>query len=388
MLLRAGFDVPIDNGKVTDTTRIESLLPTMQFILKQDAILILMSHQGRPKDAPDPAFSQEPLVPVLEKLLGCTVHFAKDCVGPTAKEAVKKAKPGEVVLLENLRFHPEEKKNDMTFAKELASLGDIYVNDAFTNCHRVHASMVGIATLLPSAMGLQLEEEIQHLEKIIHDTQHPLTLIIGGAKLETKVPIIENFLKLGDDVLLGGAVANTFIAARGFNVGASKYDKEAIDKAQGFMLESTKEGNARIHVPHDSVVASDPSQKADRIGLPVEDIEGDMAIFDIGPISAKRFCEVIEKSAMIIWNGPVGLYEVPHFAHATKIIAEAVGNATKRGALTIIGGGDTIDFHQRYHLPLSAYSFVSMGGGAMLEFLSGKPFPSLQALEENKASKA
>ncbi len=382
VLLRAGFDVPVENGAVTDRTRVEALVPTMKHILDAGGTLVILAHQGRPKDGPDPAFSQKPLVPILAELLDCPVHFAADCTGPEAERAVGDAKPGEVVLLENLRFHPEEKKNDAAFARSLASLGDLYVNDAFTNCHREHASMVGVARLLPAFMGLQLAEEISHLGPVIHDPRRPLSLIISGAKMETKIPVIERFLSHGDDILLGGAIANTFVAARGFSVAASKYDESALEEAQRLMLESEKEDRAMIHVPRDAVVASAPGEQAEKIDIPVEDVEGDMAIFDIGKVTVKRYVELLEKSGMIIWNGPLGLYEYNRFSHATKRIAEAVAAATKRGATTIIGGGDTIDFHVRYGYPLDAYTFVSTGGGAMLEFLGGKKFASLKALEK------
>ncbi len=380
VLLRAGFDVPVENGKVTDSTRIEAIVPTMRFILDAGATLIIMAHQGRPKDGPDPQFSQKPLVPVLEKLLKATVHFADDCIGPAAEKAVKAAKVGEVVLLENLRFHPEEKKNEPGFAQALASLGDIYVNDAFTNAHRAHASMVGVPSILPGYMGLQLEQEVKHLSAVLEHPKKPLTLIVSGAKMETKVPVIQRFLKQGDTILLGGCIANTFIAARGFSVGNSKYDESAIELARDLMLESEKPGRAKVLVPWDAVVATEIKDGVEKIDIPVEDIEGDMRIGDIGKITIKRYAEVIEKSQMIIWNGPLGVAEINRFSHGSKRIAEAVIAATVRGAVSIIGGGDTIDFHARYKYDLSKYTFVSMGGGAMLEFLSGTDFPSLKAL--------
>jgi phosphoglycerate kinase len=258
----------------------------------------------------------------------------------------------------------------------------VYVAEAFSNAHRNHASMVEVAKLLPSYMGFALEREVVHLNKIIHETAHPLTLIIGGAKLETKIPIISNFLTIGDDILIGGAVANTFIAARGFDVGTSKYDEGSIDIAQNLMLESEKDGRAVIHVPRDAVVATEAVEGAEKIDIPLEDVGGDMAIFDIGTVSVKRFCEVIAASKMIIWNGPVGLFEINRFSHASKRIAEAMAAATKNGAMTVVGGGDTLDFHERYGYDLSVYTFVSMGGGAMLEFLAGKELPSIVVLEE------
>lgn len=383
VLLRAGFDLPMsDDGKVEDVTRVEAIKNTMKFIIDSGAVLIIMAHQGRPKNGPEEKFSQKPLTKVLEKVLTTTVHFASDCIGPEAEKTVAAAKPGEVVLLENLRFHPEEKKNDPAFSQSLAKLADIYVNDAFTNCHRVHASMVGVAKLLPAYMGFNLEQEIQHLTVAIENTERPVTLIIAGSKMETKVPVIERFLEKGDHILVGGCIANTLIAARGFDVGASKYDESEIELAQTLMLESSKEGKAKIHVPRDVVVANELSETAVKLDLPVEDILGDMAIYDVGKITIERYLEAIKSSKLLIWNGPLGVYEFNRFSHATKRIAEAIAEATKGGAISLIGGGDTIDFHLRYKFSLKAYSFVSMGGGAMLEFISGKKFESLAVLEK------
>jgi phosphoglycerate kinase len=382
VLLRAGFDLPMEKGKVSDVTRIEAILTSMRYVLKGGGILILLAHQGRPKDKPEKEFSQKPLVPVLKKILKTTIHFADNCIGPSALKAVAKAKPGEVVLLENLRFHKGEKANDRAFAKALSNLGDLYVNDAFTNCHREHASMVALPRLLPAYMGFNLAAEIKHLSPVITRPRKPLTLIIAGAKMETKVPVIRHFLKKGDHVLVGGCIANTFIAARGFSVGVSKYDDEGLEQAQELMLESEKRGRARIHVPRDVVVAEELSEKALKLDLPVEDVEGDMQIFDVGAVTVKRYCEAIAASKMIVWNGPLGVYEFNRFSHASKRIAEAIALATSRGATTIVGGGDTVDFHLKYRYSLSTYSFVSMGGGAMLEFIGGKAFPSLRVLQK------
>ncbi len=382
VLLRAGFDLPMKNSKVTDISRVKAIEKSMKYVLKGGGILIVMAHQGRPKNGPEAQFSQKPIVAVLKKLLKTTVHFASDCIGPEAEKAVAKAKPGEVVLLENLRFHPEEKKNDYAFAKQLKKLGDLYVNDAFTNCHREHASMLALPKMMPSFMGFSLTEEVKHLSAVLKSPKRPLTLIVAGAKMETKVPVIEHFLKKGDHILIGGCIANTFIAARGFSVGASKYDEAGMEQAQELMLKSEKPRRAKIYVPPDAVVASELSEKATKIDLPVEDIEGDMCIFDIGKVTVKRYCDLISASKMIVWNGPLGVYEFNRFSHASKRIAEAIVKATKRGAVSIIGGGDTIDFHLRYKYPLSAYTFVSMGGGAMLEFIGGKRFASLKVLEK------
>ena len=380
VLLRAGFDVPVEDGKVVDTSRIDAIVPTMKYILDAGASLVIMAHQGRPGGKPDSAFSQKPLVPVLKERLGVDVQFVASCIGAEAQKAADVLGSGQVLLLENLRYEAGEKKNDPELAKELASLADVYVNDAFSNCHRAHASMVGVPKLLPSYMGLQLAKEVEHLSKVNADPARPLALIISGAKIETKIPVIEHFLSIGDDVLVGGCIANTFIAASGFDVGESRYDEQFVTKAQEIMLESEKSENAVVHVPSDAVVATDPSEQAEKVDLPVEDVGGDMKIFDIGKVTIERYIEVIEKSETIIWNGPLGLYELNRFSHATKRIAEAVAAASARGAVTIVGGGDTLDFHRRYDYSLDAYTFVSTGGGSMLELIAGQSLPALEAL--------
>ncbi len=379
VILRAGFDVSIEKGKVMDTERIEACVPTMKAILKE-ASLVILSHQGRPKGKRVAEYSQKPVVKELEKLLKKKVQFCDTCVGPTAEKLAKALKKGEVLFLENLRYEPGEEKNDPAFAKQLAKLGDVYVNDAFTNCHRNHASMVGLARLLPSYAGLQLQKEIENLSPIVSKPRHPLVLIVSGAKMETKVPVIQNFLTKGDDILLGGCIANTFIAARGFDVGTSKYEESALEQAQEFMLEAELPKRAAIHVPRDVVLATKAEEHAPKVDLPVENIMGDMSIFDIGKVTIERYKKVIAKAKMIVWNGPLGLYEINRFSHATKRIAEALAEAKKKGATVIIGGGDTIDFHVRYKYPLKAYSFVSTGGGAMLEFIAGKKLPAIEAL--------
>ncbi len=382
VIVRAGFDVAIEEGKVMDTERIEAVIPTLKHLLSHGASVVLLSHQGRPKGKRLPEFSQKPLVPIIEKFLGKPVQFCEDCSGPKAEEAASALKPGEIVFMENLRYEAGEEANDKDFAASLAKLGDMYVNDAFTNCHRKHASMVALAELLPSFAGLQLSKELEYLSQVLDAPKKPLVLIVSGAKMETKVPIIERFLSKGDDILLGGCIANTFIAARGFDVGTSKYEEEQTETAREYMLESEKADKANIHVPRDVVLATEATDSAQKIDLPVEDIEGDMAIFDVGKVTIERFKAVIQKAGMIVWNGPLGLYELNRFSHATKRIAEAVAEATKNGAISIIGGGDTIDFHVRYGYSLDAYTFVSTGGGAMLEYIAGKDLPALRVLEQ------
>lgn len=381
VIVRAGFDVSIENGKVMDTERIEAVVPTIQWLLKAGASVVVLSHQGRPKGKRLPEYSQALVAPVLEQLLGTPVQFVDSCTGEAAVSAAKALKPGQMLFLENLRYEPGEEKNDPEFAKQLAALGDVYVNDAFTNCHRNHASMVALAKLMPAYAGVQLSSELKHLSLVTDKPKKPVVLIVSGAKMETKVPIIEQFLTRGDHILLGGCIANTFIAARGFDIGTSKYEEEQVEKAQELMLESEKEGRALIHVPRDVVLATAPTDDAQKIDLPVEDIVGDMSIFDIGKVTIERYKKILAEAQTIIWNGPLGFFEVNRFSHASKRIAEAIAEATKRGATTIIGGGDTIDFHTRYGYSLADYTFVSTGGGAMLEFIAGKPLPALAPLK-------
>ena len=381
VILRAGFDVSIEDGKVMDRERIDALLPTMQHILKEGASLIILSHQGRPKGKRNPEYTQEPVRAVLEEVLGRDVLWADSCVGEETIAKARALKPGHVLFCENLRYEPGEEANDPVFAQELMKLGDMYVNDAFTNCHRSHASMVALAELLPSFAGLQLTKELRHLGEVIDDPKRPLVLIVSGAKMETKVPIIEQFLDRGDDILVGGCIANTFIAAKGLAMGNSKFEQEFADTAQKLALAAEKPEQADIHIPLDAVVAKSPDDAVNAKTVDVEHIPADCAVFDLGPQTVERYRQVLNKAKMIVWNGPLGMYEVEQFAEASKKIAEIVADACRNGATTIIGGGDTIDFHTRYGLSLDAYSFVSTGGGAMLEYISGKPLPALKPLE-------
>lgn len=384
VLLRAGFDVPVEEGKVVDTARIEAVLPTMKYILDSGAALIVMAHQGRPKGTVDLAFSQKPVVPVLTELLGVEVDFAERCVGEQATAKAAALQPGQVLLLENLRFEPGEKQEkDPEFGKQLAALADVYVNDAFTNCHRDHASMTEVPKHIPGYLGLNAQNEVENLHQAFSDPKRPVTLIVSGAKMETKVPVIENFLNKADNILVGGCIANTFIAAKGFDIAKSKYEEEWIQTAKHILSESEKDDMATVHVPTDAVVASAPSEDAEHTNVSCDSIPENMAIFDVGEASVSSFVQLLETSGTIVWNGPLGMHEISAFAGATKRIAEATAKATKEhGAISIIGGGDTLDFHERYNVPLSAYTFVSTAGGAMMDLISGKELPALRALEK------
>lgn len=374
VLLRAGFDLPMENGVVTDISRIEAMIPTMKAILDGGGSLVIMAHQGRPKGKVVPEESQRPLVSILEKLLKTNVHL---------QENFSDVPQAPVTLLENLRFDAREEKDDGSFAKELAALGDVYVNDAFTNCHRKHASMVGVPALLPSYMGLQLQQEVEHLQMITQNPVRPLCMIVCGAKMETKVPVIEAFLERGDDVLLGGAIANTFLVAQGKNVGTSLFEQEQVEVAKRILEKCARSGSARVHLPMDAVVALSLDRPNDAQTVLCDALSPDQAIFDIGPQSVEEYWSVIGRSKTIVWNGPLGCYETEAFSQATRAIAAALAEATKHGARTIIGGGDTLDAHVRYDLPLDAYTFASTGGGAMLEFIADGTLPAIEALKRD-----
>lgn len=381
VLLRAGFDVEIADGTVTDTSRIDALVPTMKYILDQGASLVIMAHQGRPKGQRVPSESQRPLLPVLEKLLGRPVAFAESCTGPETAAAAAALQPGHVLLLENLRYDAREEKNDAEFAKELASLADVYVNDAFSNAHRAHASMVAVTQFLPSYAGLQLEQEVMALSGVQTDPMRPLVFIVSGAKMETKVPVIRSMLGHADHIIVGGAIANTFLAAQGHPVGSSLHEKEQMPEASAILEESKKEGHARIHLPTDVIVAPAPASEAGE-NVAVSAIPADKAIFDMGAQTVAAFADLLKAAKMVVWNGPLGYYENPAFGKATLETARVIADATKSGSLvSIVGGGDTLDFHTRNGLDLSAYTFVSTGGGAMLEFIAGETLPAVAALQ-------
>lgn len=386
VLVRVDHNIETDAaGKLKSDKKIRASLPTIELLLKQGARLILMTHVGRPKGKTDPKLSTKMAAEHLKTLLhGVSITHTTDIVGPKVEALAKSLKDGEILYIENVRFSPGEEgkpAEQAAFGKELAKLGEAYVNEAFASCHTYEeASTCAVARLLPAYAGLNLLHELQTLQSVLDDPRRPVTLIISGAKMETKIPVIQSFLDKGDDILLGGCIANTFIAARGFEVGTSKYEEDQLERAQELMLEGEKVELADIHVPRDVVVATEASETAEKLDLPLENIMGDMMILDVGKVTVERYSKIIGKSGTIIWNGPLGMYELNHFSHGTKRIAEAIRDATAKGAVSIIGGGDTLDFHKRYNYPLDGYTFVSTGGGAMLELLSGDEMPALKAL--------
>ncbi len=392
VLVRVDFNVPLDeDGKITDTTRLEESLPTIQYLIKKGARVILMSHLGRPKPEKSRSgqsglmaeFSLKPVAAAFSELLKKPVRFVEDCVGPKAEKAVEGMKDGDVILLENTRFHEGEEKNDPNFAKQLASLGDIFVSDAFGTVHRAHASTVGVAEFLPAYAGFLLEKEIKALTPLLKGPAHPVVLIVGGSKIDTKIGVLKNFLNKADTFIIGGGLANTFLAGEGYDVGASLYEKNKVEVAQEIMLaaeKSTKGMRERFLLPEDVVVADEVKEDVEVLDLPIDDVELDMRILDMGRLTIARYVEVIAKAKTIIWNGPVGLYEMKPFERGTRAIAKAVSAATQKGATTILGGGDTIDAIKKFGHSPGEFTHVSTGGGAMLEFLEGKILPGIEAI--------
>ncbi len=382
VLVRVDFNVPLDgNFEVQDDTRIRRALPTIKYLLDGGASVVLMSHLGRPKGV-SPEFSLKHVVSKLEELLGKSVKFANDCVGDVALDITQRLKPGEVALLENLRFHPEEKEGDEFFAGQLAENGDLYVNDAFGTAHRAHASTAIIARFFPvdKAFGLLLQGEIDALSKVMSDPASPLLAIIGGAKVSSKLAILENLVDKVDRLMIGGGMAYTFVLARGGNVGNSLVEEEMVSRALG-ILNKAEEKGVEVFLPLDSVVADSFSADANTQSCSTGEIpEGWMGL-DIGPESAERFAEAVRTSKTILWNGPMGVFEFEKFSNGTFTVARALKEATDLGGYTLIGGGDSVAAINAAQLA-DKVSYVSTGGGAMLEYLEGKELPGISAMTE------
>jgi len=380
-LIRVDFNVPLDsNFQITDTNRIDATLPTIRKILADGGSVILMSHLGRPKGGPEEKFSLKHLLPYLSEKLKLTVKFGDDCIGQSAKDLAAGLKPGEVLLLENLRFYKEEEKGDEAFAQKLASLGDIYVNDAFGTAHRAHASTAIIANYFPQAkcFGYVMAEEVIHLDKVLKEAKHPFTAILGGAKVSGKIEVISHLMDKVDNLIIGGGMMFTFIKAIGGEVGNSLVEDELLEISRN-IVEGAKTMGVNLYLPVDAIIADAFSNDANIKTCNAYDIPDPWIGLDIGPNTLQKFVHVIEQSSTILWNGPMGVFEMNNFEEGTKKIAEAIAKATENGAFSLVGGGDSVAAINKYELA-DKISYVSTGGGAMLEYIEGKELPGVKAI--------
>jgi len=381
VLMRVDFNVPIKDGKISDDNRIVQALKSIKFVVEHGAKLILTSHLGRPAGEPSPEFSLKPVADHLATLVDVPVHFAEDCIGEKADSVIKKAKKGEIVLLENVRFHAGEKKNDSGFAKQLAAHADLFVNDAFGSSHRAHASVAGVTEILqPSVSGFLLEKEIRYLEESVNNPARPFVAILGGAKVSDKIGVIENLLNKVDTIIIGGGMTYTFYKAKGLPIGNSLVEDDKVDLARELM-EKAKSAGVSLMLPVDSVVAKEFKNDAEHKIVPQDGIEDGWMALDIGPESAIGFGNQIKDAKTVVWNGPMGVFEMENFSDGTFTVAEALAEATKKGATTIIGGGDSASAIKLAGLE-DKVSHVSTGGGASLEYLEGNELPGVAALTD------
>jgi phosphoglycerate kinase len=372
VIMRVDFNVPMDKGVVTDDKRIKASLPTIKYVLDQGASLLLMSHLGRPKGGPDPEFSLKPASEVLARLLGKPVQMAPDCVGPEVEKMAKSLKPGDILMLENTRFHPEEEKNDLELAKKLASSADVYVNDAFGSAHRAHSSTQGIARFLPAVSGFLMEQELEYLGRAISNPERPYIAILGGAKISDKILVVETLLSKCDKLIIGGGMANTFLAAKSYNMQDSLVEAASVDTAKAIMAKS----GDKLILPIDAVIADKFEAEANSKVVDVDKIPAGWRMMDIGPKSIELFKSSLKGAKLIVWNGPMGVFEMPKFAEGTFAIAKLLAES---GATTVIGGGDSASAVKKAGVA-KQMTHVSTGGGASLEFLEGKELPGVAAL--------
>jgi len=397
-LVRVDFNVPLNDAfEITDDTRMEAAIPTIKKILNDGGSAILMSHFGRPKDGPEQKYSLKHLVKHLHELLNdsstnnqqqatrkpIAVHFAKDCIGEQAYLTASMLRPGEVLLLENLRFYKEEEKGDPKFAEKLSKLGDVWVNDAFGTAHRAHASTAVIAKFFPPEkrmFGLLMESEVASAEKVLHKADKPFVAIIGGAKVSDKILVIENLMERASDIIIGGGMAYTFMKAAGGEIGNSICEDDRLDTARDIIKKAEDKGVC-IHLPSDSLIADKFAADAMTSNAPSNNIPAGWMGLDIGPNAITQFCNIIRNSKTILWNGPMGVFEMPKFQHGTHEIAEAIAESTQDGAFSLVGGGDSVSAVNKFGLA-EKMSFVSTGGGAMLEYFEGKTLPGIAAVEK------
>lgn len=385
VLLRADLNVPAQRGKVTDTTRIDRLKPTIDYLRDAGARVLILSHFGRPEGEQNPEMSLAFLVGTLEECWDCDVRFANECIGERAQAMADSLEDGDVALLENLRFHNGEKDNDPAFVAELAKLGDIYVNDAFSAAHRAHASTEGLANVLPPAAGLSMARELEALDAALEHPKKPVVAITGGSKISTKLSVLHNLVEKVDYLILGGAMANTFIYAKGGDVGASMCESDMRDEALK-ILEHADKKNCKILLPIDATVVKELKTDADHEHVPADAIPEDMMAIDAGPESIAYFLDEIKDCKTLVWNGPLGVFEIKPFDAGTNALAEAVAKRTKEGSLiSIAGGGDTVAALENAGVACDL-SYMSTAGGAFLEWLQGKPLPGVAALSKAKAA--
>ena len=382
VLVRVDFNVPLnENLEITDDTRIRATIPTIQKLRKEGAAIILMSHLGRPKNGQEEKFSLKHVVKDLSEKLGTEVQFADDCIGTQAREKAADLKPGEVLLLENLRFYKEETAGDTAFAKKLSQLADVYVNDAFGTAHRAHASTAVIAQFFPDAkmFGYVMGNELTNINKVLKEGKNPFTAILGGAKISGKIEIINNLLDKVDNLLIGGGMMFTFIKAKGGQVGNSLVEDDLLDTA----LEAIKKAedlDVNLCIPQDAVIADEFANDANQKCRPSNEIPDGWMGLDIGVEASETFRKIIEDSSTILWNGPMGVFEMDNFAEGTLDVAQAIARATEKGAFSLVGGGDSVAAINKYNLQ-DKVSYVSTGGGAMLEYIEGKTLPGVAAIE-------
>ena len=374
--MRVDFNVPIESGRIVDDTRIRETIPTIQNLVERSARVILITHLGRPDGQVDEAYRTTPLALRLGELMVRPVRHLDDCIGPAVEAAVTAMQDREIVMLENVRFHAGETKNDPAFAKQLAALGELYVNDAFGTAHRAHASTVGVAQYLPAVAGLLMEREITTLGRIMTDPPHPLVAIIGGSKISTKIGVVRSLLRRVDRLCIGGAMACTFLKAKGLEMGRSLVEDDQLDVARSLLA-----SGATLVLPLDAVVAPEAKPGVPVTTVPIDAVPADMKVLDVGPMTVERFLQTCDGAAAIVWNGPLGVYEIPPFDHGTDALAHGLAGSD---AETIVGGGDLVAALQKQHLA-ERMSFVSTGGGATLEFLEGKLLPGIAVLLDRSA---